>query len=519
MNKPADISPMNDSEELPPKTEQGEEVAVMTSKGDDNSSAAKKSVESAKSIAEERPVQKESGEKNAELEPSSDTKNKKNNSVTSGKKIIGILLQDSHMVYRVAANFPELEAKDSLLLQTRNGEVVGRVVYISSDPPVKSIDPSLLFPGGITRIVRKLCEKDLQAIEKKTEIEKNAKIVCRKTIRELKLAMKLASVTYQQKGAKILFHFTSEGRIDFRELVRQLGTKLKNRIEMRHIGVRDETRLLSGIGPCGKELCCSQYLKKFHPVSVRMAKNQDLSLNPDGISGVCGRLLCCLAYENDTYAELKKGLPKVKKCCWTESGQEATVKCIHTLSSKVTVQHKDGSYETLPAATLSKEKPPPREHDNLGAPLEKEVLNYQKKPDSRMKKQSETDSSGTKVEADKKAASSTKPETDASSKSERKRKSRRRRRKKSKGDGSENQSANSQAQQQETSATNSGNKSATPTTAQTKPGGDAKDGASDEQPRSKGKRRRRRRRKSGNRNKEGSNTPASGSGTPTASST
>ncbi|MBF0444717.1 MAG: hypothetical protein HQL68_03955 [Magnetococcales bacterium] len=291
-----------------------------------------------------------------EVVPSKKKKEKKK-AVTSGKRVIGLMLPSSFMVYRVAANFPELVANDSLLLQTRNGEVIGRVVYISSGPPERSVDSDRLFSGKITRIIRKLSKSDLENIENNREIEQKAKLVCRQTIRELKLPMKLAKVTYQQKGSKILFHFTSEGRVDFRELVRHLGTKLKNRIEMRHVGVRDETRLLSGIGPCGKELCCSQYLQKFHPVSVRMAKNQDLSLNPDGISGVCGRLLCCLAYENDTYVELKKGLPKIKKCCWTKGGKEATVKSVHTLSGMVTLQHKDGIYETLPASDLSKEKP------------------------------------------------------------------------------------------------------------------------------------------------------------------
>ncbi|MBF0194577.1 MAG: hypothetical protein HQL71_08460 [Magnetococcales bacterium] len=378
-------------------------------------------------------------DKGDEVEPPKKKKEKKK-AVTSGKRVIGLMLPSSFMVYRVAANFPELAANDHLLLQTRTGEVVGRVVYISSGPPERSIDPERLFPGRITRIIRKLSKSDLANIEKNREIEQKAKLVCRQTIRELKLPMKLAKVTYQQKGSKILFHFTSEGRVDFRELVRHLGTKLKNRIEMRHVGVRDETRLLSGIGPCGKELCCSQYLQKFHPVSVRMAKNQDLSLNPDGISGVCGRLLCCLAYENDTYVDLKKGLPKIKKCCWTKSGKEATVKSVHTLSGMVTLQHKDGTYESLPATDISKEKPETliNKPDKLN--IDEQYKNPSKSDKQSFKDKKTTDKDNAQEVADKEKAAEATP-----SKSSKKRRNRRRRRGRVNRDGNEqpkNQASN-----------------------------------------------------------------------------
>lgn len=368
MNAPTEQQQTIPSEERPPAAEQaGEGGAVVAAakvvNGQDGEQTS--SVEQKKTDNSQSEIPAENGD--------SPAKKGAKKRVTSGKKIIGLLLPDSHMVYRVAANFPDLAANDLLLLQTRTGEVVGKVSFVSCSPPEKNIDSNRLFPGKITRIIRKLSQQDIEAMDKKADMEKQAKVVCRQAIRDLKLPMKLAKVTYLQKGSKILFHFTSEGRVDFRELVRKLGADLKTRIEMRHIGVRDETRLLGGVGPCGKDLCCSQYLQKFHPVSVRMAKNQDLSLNPDGISGVCGRLLCCLAYENDAYAELKKGLPKVKKCCWTQGGKEATVKCVHTLSGMVTVQHLDGTYATLPAATLSKTKPEPgqsgEEQEELTAPL------------------------------------------------------------------------------------------------------------------------------------------------------
>ncbi|MBF0358135.1 MAG: hypothetical protein HQL70_05965 [Magnetococcales bacterium] len=417
------------------------------------------------------------------------------------------------MVYRVAVNFPELAANDSLLLQTRSGEVIGRVVYVSSDPTDKSIDPSRLFTGKITRIIRKLSSADLQSIENNREIEKRAKLVCRQTIRELKLAMKLAKVTYQQSSSKILFHFTSEGRVDFRELVRQLGTKLKTRIEMRHVGVRDETRLLSGIGPCGKELCCSQFLQKFHPVSVRMAKNQDLSLNPDGISGVCGRLLCCLAYENDTYVELKKGLPKVRKCCWTADGKEATVKSVHTLTRMVTLQRRDGTYETLPANDVSKEKP---ETPIKGA-NDQDLLSSKEVPVGRIKQ-----STPNKKTSDGSAKTSAKPSNkpdaeqddkaaESTSKSQQRRKSRRRRRKRSKGQGGGDDGLQQNQQPQQAGSTENSQPEAKASQNPAQ-GGEVKDGGSASKT-GQGKRRRRRRRRGGNRGGGGeggasSSTPA-----------
>jgi cell fate regulator YaaT (PSP1 superfamily) len=435
-------------------------------------------------------------------------KKEKKKAVTSGKRVIGLMLPSSFMVYRVAANFPELAANDSLLLQTRNGEVVGRVVYISSGPPERSIDPERLFPGRITRIIRKLSKSDVENIRKNSEIEQKAKLVCRQAIRELKLPMKLAKVTYQQKGSKILFHFTSEGRVDFRELVRLLGTKLKNRIEMRHVGVRDETRLLSGVGPCGKELCCSQYLQKFHPVSVRMAKNQDLSLNPDGISGVCGRLLCCLAYENDTYVELKKGLPKIKKCCWTKGGKEATVKNVHTLSGMVTLQHKDGTYETLPASDISKEKPefPEVQPDSV------QYNGSDKKPvksdKASFKNKKNTKKPAAQKEVDKEKTAETPP-----SKSSKKRRSRRRRKGRVNKEGSEqNVVQNSQPKPNNQTSDTNVNSGSKPPPNQDNKNGEVKTGEAG----SKGdgtKKRRRRRRKRGNRSggEKPNQPPTSGS--------
>jgi cell fate regulator YaaT (PSP1 superfamily) len=159
---------------------------------------------------------------------------------------------------------------------------------------------------------------------------------CRERIAERKMAMKLVRAEYLFDGSKIIFYFTADGRIDFRELVKDLAHHFHTRIEMRQIGVRDESKLIGGIGICGRELCCSSYLTEFAPVSVKMAKEQELALNPNKISGQCGRLLCCLAYEYETYCDMKKGLPKCGRKVTVE-GREGEVISQHILRQTVTV--------------------------------------------------------------------------------------------------------------------------------------------------------------------------------------
>jgi len=164
--------------------------------------------------------------------------------------------------------------------------------------------------------------------------------------------MKLTCVDYTFDCNKLFVYYTAEGRVDFRELIKDLGYLLKTRIQMVQIGVRDEAKMLGGFGPCGLPICCGSFLKNFRPVSIDMAKEQDLSLNPAKISGVCGRLMCCLAYENDFYHEARKDFPKVSSKVATEDGI-GVVKAINILRGEVTVEYADGISKTLPRKEVS----------------------------------------------------------------------------------------------------------------------------------------------------------------------
>ncbi|MBF0271999.1 MAG: hypothetical protein HQL98_08060 [Magnetococcales bacterium] len=253
----------------------------------------------------------------------------------AGKVLLGVKLPDSCMVYRVVADLQSVAVGDQLLVQRADGEVIATVRHVFELP-------SEPHPGPIRKVIRKLNDKDLRFQVWRAEQEQKAHRLCREHIRQMKLPMKLSKVEYPLGGGKAIIHFTSEARIDFRDLVRVLSTEMRVRVEMRHVGVRDESKLLCGLGPCGKTLCCSQFLTRFHPVSVRMAKNQDLSLTPEGISGVCGRLMCCLAYENDAYLALRKNMPKVKAKVTLVDGREGVVRGLYPLLNRVEIQFADG---------------------------------------------------------------------------------------------------------------------------------------------------------------------------------
>ncbi|MBI5124555.1 MAG: stage 0 sporulation protein, partial [Candidatus Omnitrophica bacterium] len=165
---------------------------------------------------------------------------------------------------------------------------------------------------------------------------------CSKKIRERHLAMKLIEAEFSFDRSKIMFYFTAEGRVDFRDLVKDLANAFKTRIELKQIGVRDEAKMLGGLGPCGRALCCATYLKDFDPVTMKMAKEQNLPLNPTKISGLCGRLMCCLGYEYKMYKELMKGLPRVGDTVKTEKGQGKIIS-INAIKRSATVELEDGS--------------------------------------------------------------------------------------------------------------------------------------------------------------------------------
>lgn len=212
--------------------------------------------------------------------------------------IVGVRFKKAGKIYYFLPGEETLTIDDGVIVETARGVEYGPVVI----GPKEVAKDSLVMP--VKEVMRKATPKDLQQLEKNEEREEKAFAICLEKIAKRKLPMKLINVEYTFDMNKIVFFFTADGRIDFRELVKDLATVFRTRIELRQVGVRDEAKVLNGIGACGRPLCCSNFLGDFSPVSIRMAKDQNLSLNPTKISGVCGRLMCCLNYEDDLY---KKG--------------------------------------------------------------------------------------------------------------------------------------------------------------------------------------------------------------------
>ena len=212
--------------------------------------------------------------------------------------IVGVRFKKAGKIYYFLPGEETLTIDDGVIVETARGVEYGTVVI----GPKEVAKDSLVMP--VKEVMRKATPKDLQQLEKNEEREEKAFAICLEKIAKRKLPMKLINVEYTFDMNKIVFFFTADGRIDFRELVKDLATVFRTRIELRQVGVRDEAKVLNGIGACGRPLCCSNFLGDFSPVSIRMAKDQNLSLNPTKISGVCGRLMCCLNYEDYLY---KKG--------------------------------------------------------------------------------------------------------------------------------------------------------------------------------------------------------------------
>jgi cell fate regulator YaaT (PSP1 superfamily) len=236
------------------------------------------------------------------------------------KKIVGIRFKPTGKVYDFDCGAFVLKQGDHVIVETELGLGFGTVV----------VPPSLSEQGPsdkpLKKVFRLATEKDFNQREKNLTDEATAHAFCQKCIRELGLKMNLFSVEKSFDESKYTFFFTAEGRVDFRQLVKMLVKELGVRIEMRQVGIRNQAKMCGGIGRCGRQLCCSTFLDKFDPVSIRMAKEQSLSLNPTKISGQCGRLMCCLAYEFETYQELKKDLPRLGKTVMTPKGKGKVVR-------------------------------------------------------------------------------------------------------------------------------------------------------------------------------------------------
>lgn len=227
---------------------------------------------------------------------------------------------------------------------------VGNSVIVEGDRGIDSGEVLEIFeegnPANLKNIVRKMTPQDIKQVKDNEKQAKDALQICSRKIREHKINMKLVEAEYSFDRKKIIFYFTAEGRVDFRELVKDLAKIFKIRIEMRQIGVRDEARLFGGIGPCGRGLCCVSFLKNFEPVSIKMAKTQHLPLNPSKISGICGRLMCCLFYEYKNYKELIRGLPKEGQTAQTPRGNGKVI-AVNVLKRQVYVELENGCVEKV----------------------------------------------------------------------------------------------------------------------------------------------------------------------------
>ena len=255
------------------------------------------------------------------------------------KVIIGVRFKKPGKIYFFDPGSLHVNIKAKVIVETASGEEIGEVVA------KKKFTNNTELGTPLKKIIRIATYKDIKRYEENKKKEKEAFTICEQKIKKLKLNMHLTEVEYSFDNSKLLFYFTADGRIDFRELVKELASIFKTRIELRQIGVRDEVRRIGGNGICGRELCCCSFLNSFEAVSIKMAKEQNMSLNPSKISGNCGRLMCCLKYEQEVYEDKLKNLPKIGDIVKTEDG-EGIVDSIETLKEIVKVKLRDDNNET-----------------------------------------------------------------------------------------------------------------------------------------------------------------------------
>jgi cell fate regulator YaaT (PSP1 superfamily) len=260
--------------------------------------------------------------------------------------IVGIRFNYAGKIYHFDSDDLELAVGDRVVVKTEKGLGLGRTAVA---PRPMDIEPALL--EGLRKVLRKAIREDFEQQERCVRKEQIAHAYCEARIAALNLAMKLVGVECFFDCSKYVFYFTAEGRVDFRELVKQLVQRFPVRIEMRQIGVRHEAKMIGGLASCGQELCCARFLNDFRPVSVKMAKTQNLSLNPGKISGVCGRLMCCLAYEHEIYEAFRKGVPKVGKTVMTPKGPGVIIK-LNPLTETVQVRLDESVVVEIPRKDL-----------------------------------------------------------------------------------------------------------------------------------------------------------------------
>lgn len=245
--------------------------------------------------------------------------------------VAGIRFKTAGKVYYFDPDNIDVKIGDNVIVETARGLEFGTVTMGPEEVDEKSIIQPL------KKIIRIADDKDRRQHKENVERKEKAMAMCQEKVDKHGLEMKLIDVEYTFDNSKIIFYFTADGRVDFRELVKDLASVFKMRIELRQIGVRDEAKMMGGIGACGRSLCCNSWLAEFEPVSIKMAKVQNLSLNPTKISGICGRLMCCLKYENDIYMELRKGMPEVGEKVKTRDGFAKVIET-NLLENKIKVR-------------------------------------------------------------------------------------------------------------------------------------------------------------------------------------
>lgn len=251
--------------------------------------------------------------------------------------VVGIRFKKAGKIYYFDPVGLNISKDDSVIVETARGIEFGDCVI----GPKEISETEIVTP--LKSVLRKASEEDIRRHDENKVKEKEAFEVCLAKISEHKLDMKLIDVEYTFDNNKVIFYFTADGRVDFRELVKDLATIFKTRIELRQIGVRDEAKMVGGLGPCGRPLCCSTFLGDFASVSIKMAKEQNLSLNPTKISGICGRLMCCLNYEQSTYEDIRKRLPRINSIVSTNKGKgEVIANSVVNEKVKVKMKTKDG---------------------------------------------------------------------------------------------------------------------------------------------------------------------------------
>jgi cell fate regulator YaaT (PSP1 superfamily) len=285
-------------------------------------------------------------------------------------KVVGVRFREGGKMYDFDTGHFVVEVGQRVIVETDRGLALGTVV---SAP--RRIEDEEAARRGLKSVFRLADADDMEQAANNARFEKEAFQFCMARIADRGLPMNLSAAEYLFDGSKIIFYFTAEGRVDFRELVKDLVGRLRMRVELRQIGVRNEAKMLGGLGSCGRELCCASFLNDFDPVSVKMAKEQNLALNPTKISGICGRLMCCLTYEYDTYVQLKKGMPKSGKRVCVRCGEGKVVRQ-DVMRRRFTVSFPDGHEEEFGPDDIVKvaegaPPPPPQPQPAQSAPAEK----------------------------------------------------------------------------------------------------------------------------------------------------